>query len=353
VRLADRDRLVTGGPIGGQRAHTYTQSGNFTTTITVDQTGGGSATATGKADVTAAPLQAGGLIHKLSAAGVPANNLIVATFSDSGGSLPPSSYTASIHFGDGTTGTGTITFSGGTFTVTASHTFSNQGTYVIMTTIQSLDGRTATADSTVAVGYVAGIYLDLLHRAVDPGGLAAWNTLLGRGLTRQQVVTDIEASKEYRTDVVQAIYSQVLHRNADSFGLNAFVNALGSGLTLVQVEAIIFGSQEFFNDSGGTNSGFVTALYQDLLGRSPDTFGLNAFVGAINAGASRQAVASAILSSDEYHRDLIGQIYLQFLRRPADSFGLGAFAQAMDNGLTEEAVLSLILGSPEYAALSF
>jgi hypothetical protein len=123
-------------------------------------------------------------------------------------------------------------------------------------------------------------------------------------------------------------------------------------LLRVQVEALLLGSQEFFNDAGGTNSGFITALYEDLLNRPPDTFGMSAFLGVLNAGASRQAIAAAILSSDEYHQDLIKSIYHQYLRRAADSFGLNAFTQAMHNGLTEEALLTIILGSQEYFALT-
>jgi hypothetical protein len=154
--------------------------------------------------------------------------LVVATFTDTGGAEALGNYTATVDFGDGTsTVPGTITFANGTFTVTASHTFANQGTYAITTTIQDEGGSQATVTSTTEVGWIAGVYLDLLHRPVDPTGPAAWNALLNQGLARQQIVADIESSVEYRTDEVQAVYTQFLHRNADAFGLSAFVNALG------------------------------------------------------------------------------------------------------------------------------
>jgi hypothetical protein len=351
------DGVTSTGTIAGSNGnfsitgtHTYAEEGSYTT-ATVSETGGSSASATGTAQVKDAPLAATGPIHKLNA-GVAANHLVVATFTDTGGAEAVGNYTATIDFGDGTTGQGTISVANGTFTVIASHTFANQGTFTITTTIQDEGGSQATVTSTTAVGWIAGVYLDLLHRPIDPTGLTAWNALLNQGLARQQIVADIESSVEYRTDEVQAVYTQFLHRNADAFGLSAFVNALGSGMTLVQVEALLLGSQEFFNDAGGTNAGFLTALYQDLLHRPPDAFGMNAFLGALNAGASRQAIAVAILSSDEYHQDLIKSIYLQYLRRNADSFGLNAFTQAMHNGLTEEALIAIILGSQEYFALT-
>jgi Domain of unknown function (DUF4214) len=332
--------------------HTYTQAGSFTTTIQVNQNGGGSASATGTAQVNPGPLVVQGLVHKISAAGQAVNNLVVATFTDTSGAQPTSDYSATVNFGDGTSGQGTISFANGVFMVTASHTFQVQGTFFITTTITSQDGRTAQATTTAAVGWVAGIYLDLLHRPVDPTGLTDWNALLGQGLTRQQIVTDIEGSLEYRTDEVEAVYNQFLHRDADPFGLSAFVNALGSGLTLAQVQALILGSPEFFGNAGGTNTDFLTALYHDLLNRAPDSFGMSAFLDALNAGASRQSVAAAILGSKEYDQDLIESLYQQYLRRKADSFGLNAFTQDMQNGLTEEELIAVILGSQEYFNLT-
>ena len=78
---------------------------------------------------------------------------------------------------------------------------------------------------------------------------------------------------------------------------------------------------------------------------------MTTLLSALNAGASRQAVAITILNSDEYRQDLIKSVYHQYLRRNADSFGLTAFAQALPNGLSEEALISIILGSQEYFAL--
>jgi hypothetical protein len=357
------DGATSAGTVSGSNGsfsvkgtHTYAEEGSYTTTIQVSETGGPSGSATGTARVGDAPLQVLGTAHKIRAAGVAVNNLLVATFSDNGGGEPVGNYTATINFGDGTTGSGTISspngFPAGTFAITASHTYAGQGTYTITTTVQDEAGSMASSTSKVAVGWIAGVYLDLLHRPIDPTGLAGWNALFNRGVSRQQIVTDIEGSVEYRMDEVQAAYTQFLHRNADTFGLNAFVNALGSGLTLAQVEALILSSPEFFQRAGGTNSGFITALYHDLLNRSPESGGLTAFLSAMNAGATQEEVAAAFLSSDEYHQDIINIIYLQYLRRNAESFGLNAFTQLMHNGLTQEALIAIILSSSEYVGLT-
>ena len=39
------------------------------------------------------------------------------------------------------------------------------------------------------------------------------------------------------------------------------------------VRAIMLGAQEYFNLHGGTNDAFVTAVYHDVLSRSPDANG--------------------------------------------------------------------------------
>jgi Calx-beta domain/Domain of unknown function (DUF4214) len=203
-------------------------------------------------------------------------------------------------------------------------------------------------DGTPNQRYVAQVYLDLLNRQVDPTGLAAWSSFLSSGGSRTQMVEDIEASTEYRTDVVEAIYEKFLHRPADPSGLAAFVSMLGSGTTIEQAEAMIAGSGEFFQDGGATSLGFLDALYQDALDRAPDPTGLRIFEDAMAGGMTRQQVAAAIFASQEYLQDLVKGYYLQFLYRPADSGGLNAFVTAMQQGTTDQEVVADILASDEF-----
>src|SRR5205085_2153505 len=67
--------------------------------------------------------------------------------------------------------------------------------------------------------WVAQVYLDVLHRGVDPDGLAAWGGLLDLGLAnRFQVALAIETSPEARTVQVDTLYRQLLGRPADPLG---------------------------------------------------------------------------------------------------------------------------------------
>jgi uncharacterized repeat protein (TIGR01451 family) len=67
-------------------------------------------------------------------------NFQVATFTHANGVEPASAFTATIHWGDGTTSTGTITLSGTTYSVTGSHTFSNTVRHTITTSVTEIPG---------------------------------------------------------------------------------------------------------------------------------------------------------------------------------------------------------------------
>ncbi len=95
-------------------------------------------------------------------------------------------------------------------------------------------------------GFLNAFYADVLNRAVDASGRAAWDQAFAMGETTMQVALAILGSNEYRQDLVQSIYLQFLDRNADSGGLAAFVNLLNSGARDEAVIAMIAGSGEFF-----------------------------------------------------------------------------------------------------------
>ncbi len=197
--------------------------------------------------------------------------------------------------------------------------------------------------------FVGQLYNDLLQRPADAAGLAFWTNQLNNGASRQQVVAAIEASGEFQADEVNSLYTQYLHRNADSGGLNFWVAQLNHGATLDQVAAGIVGSQEFFaTQGGGTNAGFITALYQDALNRTPDANGQAAFTMALQSGATTGQVAAVVFGSTEFKSDLVNGLFNTFLHRSADPTGLAGFVQALQQGATDPQVIDVILSSNEF-----
>src|SRR5581483_1081914 len=142
---------------------------------------------------------------------------------------------------------------------------------------------------------------------------------------------------------------------------------LAAGGTVEQVAAAIVGSAEFFqNQGGGSNDGFLSALYQDALGRGIDAGGHAAFSQLLANGATRTQVAALLFSSTEYAQDLVFGWYQQFLHRNGDQGGVNFFVGLLHPttsptqpifitdptlqgvALRDEDVIAILVGSQEY-----
>jgi len=99
---------------------------------------------------------------------------------------------------------------------------------------------------------------------------------------------------------VTEIYVATFGRAPDPVGLGYWVGQVEVGfLTIDQV------AQSFFDQSetkakypqGTTNAAFITAIYQNVLNRTPDQAGLNYWIGELNRGAfSRSQAIMAIIN---------------------------------------------------------
>ncbi len=287
--------------------------------------------------------------------GVVATNVKVATFQDLGGPEAVAHYSALINWGDGTPYSyGTITLSGSTFTVTASHTFAGPGRFGILVTIQDRGGSMAIATSSAVVGtpnqrFVSQAYRDVLGRFPDAQGLADFTRYLDQGIaTRFDVAARLLNSQEYRTDVVAGFYQVILKRQPDSGGLSSNLQFLNSGGSSEALEAMFFGTGEYFALHGSTNASFLDALYLDILGRHVDQAGLSGWSNALAHGTTRTQVAMALLQSKESDTLEVQALYRTALKRPADSGGLSTYVPALQRGISNEYILALLMASGEY-----
>ena len=151
--------------------------------------------------------------------------------------------------------------------------------------------------------------------------------------------------------MVEGLYQRFLGRAADPLGLATWVGFLADGGTMVQLEAMILGSPEYFNvHGGGTNAGFINAIYRDVLGRVPDPGGAMFYSQFLANGGSPFDVAQAILNSSEDELIRLKGYYQQFLRRDIDPAGQADWVNAIAQGVPDEAVIAGIMSSPEYFA---
>jgi hypothetical protein len=298
----------------------------------------------------------------------------VAVFSAPGGSTKLADYSATVDWGDGTSSAGTIASAASGFVVTASHNYGSPGNRLLKITVVGPGGATGEGVTTATVGspnqrWVAQVYRDLLHREVEPQGLAAWSGLLDAGHSRTEVALDIAESLEYRVDVVQGLYRLFLHRAAEPAIAAADSNFLAVGGTPEQLATNLVSSTEYFQvRSAATNAGFLHALYNDDFNRDVDAAALRAAGGFDFAKAANRAlVAQTIFGSDEYLHDLVNfpggisnpfhdqlpkGFYQSFLARDGDQQGVNFDVALLRHGTPDAVVVADMLASDEYFARS-
>lgn len=226
----------------------------------------------------------------------------------------------------------------------------------------------ATMAQEAVSGYSAPVNLLVLPAPVNgltTAGVssAQINTLLNQGYT-MQLVSGTEAVRltngtlsigaDTNEAVVQRLYEGLLGRAGDTGGLTLYDGLLSNGVAPAAVATDLLNSPGY-QTLHGTLSGisdtqFVTNLYQDFFGRSPDLAGLNSWLTAIAQGTSRGQVVAGFAQSDEAKAFLAAdtahvwvpnvdgalttQLYATGLGRTPDAAGLQLWVQALQSGLT-------------------
>ncbi len=172
-----------------------------------------------------------------------------------------------------------------------------------------------------AVAYVDHIFQLFLGRAASEQDLLNWAAIIDRG-GRSELTDALVLSDEWAGVIVEDFYQSALGRGSDSSGRTHWLGQIESGVRIETIGSHFYGSEEYFNRSGGTNESFVTALYQDLLERSPDADGLSFWSGKLDRGeASPGGVAAGFYASIESRRSRVSALYQRILLRGPDSEG--------------------------------
>ena len=205
---------------------------------------------------------------------------------------------------------------------------------------------------TIAPGnicFIPGLYHDLLNRNPSSSEIASGQAYLA-GNTRAQYAATFLAGTEYQTNLIQGWYRRFLGRPASSSEIADRLSYFGSGGTDEGVIADIVSSDEYFHlpRVGATNSGYITALFQDLLGRTPSSAELIYWLGQMGGGLTRLQLAQKILSSDEYRVILIQSWYRKYLGRSPSNDEIGAAIGIFNSSGTDEQIITIIVGSDEY-----
>jgi hypothetical protein len=102
------------------------------------------------------------------------------------------------------------------------------------------------------------------------------------------------------TNFVTAIYNNVLGRPPDSGGLSYWVGQLNNG-AITRGGLVLAFSESAEHRARAANRVFVTQMYVGMLGRAPEAGGFNFWVGVLDGGGSRLGIIQGFFGAPEYH----------------------------------------------------
>ena len=228
--------------------------------------------------------------------------------------------------------------------------------------------------------FVEVLYRTFFNRTGEANGTKYWLDKLASGMTRENVIASFIDSNEWAgicssygissgnsknppevapTDktvaFVKRLYTCCLGRNGEIKGIADWSIALANKkYTGKEVAQKFFFSTEFKNKNLD-NTEFVKRLYRTFFDREADTAGLNAWVKALNQGASREQVFMGFVNSVEWANlcckygivsggqaspnitpnaatiNFVTRLYTLCLGRNPDAAGLDAWARALSN----------------------
>ncbi|HEV3343749.1 MAG TPA: DUF4214 domain-containing protein [Pirellulales bacterium] len=203
------------------------------------------------------------------------------------------------------------------------------------------------------VGFVAGVYQSVLHRAASNGDLAYWASVRGAGVSDAQIAQAILGSPEARAFLIQNAYESYLGRPADAGGMAYWQAVLSSGqITDEQFVASLIGSPEYYARNGSTSQSYVLALYHDLLARttSPPQQEIDFWVSQLamssrGAAQARADIAVAFQQTSEYQTDLVNHWYQIYDGRAPSAGELNSALTLLQSGASDEYVQAQILAA--------
>ena len=199
-------------------------------------------------------------------------------------------------------------------------------------------------------------YRDFLAREGDADGILYWTNYINGGGTRAAVTEGFFGSSEFQgtgSPVVRLYFAYFL-RIPDYGGLAFWMNYSRAGHPLVEISNAFAGSQEFVDRYGAlSNDAFVDLVYQNVLGRAPDTGGRAFWLGQLNGGMTRGQMMIGFSESPEYKSTIFSEtyvtmMYVGMLRRAPDSGGFNFWVNYLDRGNSGQALINGFLVAPEY-----
>jgi hypothetical protein len=162
------------------------------------------------------------------------------------------------------------------------------------------------------------------------------------------VASALTHSAESYSDFITAAYQRYLGRTPGPAEVQGWVGAMQQGLSDERVEAGFIGSAEYISDHGGVGAGWVSGMYQDLLGRTPAQSEVDGWVNALAHGMAATDVAYGFAASTEREGQRVAADYQRYLGRAAAQSEIDGWVSDFEAGYSNENVIAGFVGSVEY-----
>lgn len=243
---------------------------------------------------------------------------------------------------------------------------------------------TARADASAgAQAYITRLYELTLLREPDSEGFAHWCRMIENNYSAAQIAQGFFESEEFTNrnttneEYLEVLYNVMLGRSSDPTGRADWLSRLSAGMTRRALLSNFVNSAEFSSicanygmvrgditmtsvvDTNSRATEFVTRLYTNVLGRQPDSAGLENWVTQIaNGGMSCAQALSCFLSSQEFanmnktNSQYVDTLYLVVLGRGCADSERQYWLDKMDvYGMSRTYVLWGFVGSQEFISL--
>ncbi len=201
--------------------------------------------------------------------------------------------------------------------------------------------------TTRAEDWAAAIVLDVVGRQANHREVVLTVDRLDRRWLKADIAVSLTRGSEWAGTVVDEVYGLILHREPDEAGRAHWVSRLGDGAWTRNVAADLFASPEFTELSGGTAEGYVDAVYERVLGRTPDRDGAAYWTDRIVGGAPRSDVAIHVFTSVEANGNRVDDMYDSLLGRAPDAAGRAFWSQRLVT-YDDLDLAALLVSSDEY-----
>lgn len=204
--------------------------------------------------------------------------------------------------------------------------------------------------------YVEAVYINLLNRPVDLGGLKSWGLALdSKKVPRSALPTQILGSAEYFNNLVTSVYQKYLGRTPSPTEASGWVvQFLSKKLTDEQFHANVLALPEYIAVHGGAaNATWVTSVYQMLLNRAPTASELNPKVTALAGGKTTAfQVALGVARSAEHEAILVRGYYQSYYGRVGTTAEVNGWVNAfLLSGFTNEYIQTVFTSTDLFYAL--